>query len=78
MSRADFARINEEAAKRGDEAYANPRNLTAGSLKQLDPRMCAKRHLRLFAYSMGLTEVFERKFSGFIHAIEYISSRGQS
>jgi DNA ligase (NAD+) len=56
MTRADFARINEDAAARGDEAYANPRNLTAGSLKQLDPRICAKRHLRLFAYSVVADE----------------------
>jgi DNA ligase (NAD+) len=53
MTRADFARLNEEEAARGEEAYANPRNLTAGSLKQLDPRICAKRRLRLFAYSIG-------------------------
>ncbi len=56
MTRADFARINADAATRGEEAYANPRNLTAGSLKQLDPRICARRHLRLFAYSLGVTE----------------------
>jgi DNA ligase (NAD+) len=56
MTRADFARLNEEAAARGEEAYANPRNLTAGSLKQLDPRICAKRRLRLFAYSVGATD----------------------
>jgi DNA ligase (NAD+) len=56
MTRADFARINEEATARGEEAYANPRNLTAGSLKQLDPRICARRRLRLFAYSLGETD----------------------
>ncbi len=53
MTRADFARINEVEIEQGREAYANPRNLTAGSLKQLDPRICAKRRLRLFAYSLG-------------------------
>jgi DNA ligase (NAD+) len=53
MTRADFARLNEEEAAKGKEAYANPRNLTAGSLKQLDPRICAKRRLRLFAYAIG-------------------------
>jgi DNA ligase (NAD+) len=56
MTRADFAHINEEAAKEGEESYANPRNLTAGSLKQLDPKMCARRRLRLFAYSIGNAE----------------------
>jgi DNA ligase (NAD+) len=56
MTRADFARLNEAAAARGEEAYANPRNLTAGSLKQLDPKLCAKRRLRLFAYSVVATD----------------------
>jgi DNA ligase (NAD+) len=53
MTRADFARLNEEEAAKGEEAYANPRNLTAGSLKQLDSRLVAKRRLRLFSYSIG-------------------------
>jgi DNA ligase (NAD+) len=56
MSKADFARLNEEVAARGEDRYANPRNLTSGSLKQLDSRMTAKRRLRLFAYSLGALE----------------------
>jgi DNA ligase (NAD+) len=56
MSKADFARLNEEVAARGEQRYANPRNLTSGSLKQLDSRLTAKRRLRLFAYSLGQVE----------------------
>jgi DNA ligase (NAD+) len=56
MSKADFARLNEEVAARGEQRYANPRNLTSGSLKQLDSRLTAKRRLRLFAYSLGHIE----------------------
>jgi DNA ligase (NAD+) len=56
MSKADFARLNEEVAARGEQRYANPRNLTSGSLKQLDSRLTAKRRLRLFAYSLGHVE----------------------
>src|SRR5262249_38238574 len=41
MSRADFVRFNADRTARGEEKAANPRNLTAGSLKQLDPKMCA-------------------------------------
>jgi DNA ligase (NAD+) len=52
MSRADFVRFNQERTARGEEKAANPRNLTAGSLKQLDPKMCAQRRLSLFAYSL--------------------------
>ena len=40
-------------AARGEDRYANPRNLTSGSLKQLDSRLVAKRQLRLFSYSVG-------------------------
>jgi DNA ligase (NAD+) len=56
MSKADFARLNEEVAARGEDRYANPRNLTSGSLKQLDSRLTAKRRLRLFSYSVGAVE----------------------
>ncbi|MHB1423338.1 MAG: NAD-dependent DNA ligase LigA [Gemmataceae bacterium] len=56
MSKADFARLNEEVEARGEDRYANPRNLTSGSLKQLDSRLTAKRRLRLFAYSVGYVE----------------------
>ncbi len=56
MSRADFVRFNEEMVAKGEKKAANPRNLTAGSLKQLDPKMCAKRRLRLFAYATGALE----------------------
>jgi DNA ligase (NAD+) len=56
MTGTDFARLNEECAARGEEAYANPRNLTSGSLKLLDSREVAKRRLRLLAYSVGAVE----------------------
>ena len=56
MSRADFARNNEERKKAGEEVFVNPRNSTSGSLKLLDPKLCAKRRLRLFAYSLGAVE----------------------
>jgi DNA ligase (NAD+) len=56
MNRDELARINRERAKEDLEPYANPRNTTAGSLKLLDPRECAKRRLRLFAYSASATD----------------------
>jgi DNA ligase (NAD+) len=56
MTKADFAKVNEDARARGKKAYENPRNLTAGSLKLLDPKLCAERPLRLFAYSLGAVE----------------------
>jgi DNA ligase (NAD+) len=56
MTRAELVRINRERASEGQEPYANPRNLTAGSLKLLDPKECARRRLRLFTYALGATE----------------------
>ena len=61
MNRDELARINRERALEELEPYANPRNLTAGTLKLLDPRECAKRRLRLFTYSVGPTEGIEIK-----------------
>ncbi len=56
MTRAELARLNAERTKAGEEPYANARNTTAGTLKQLDPRECAKRRLSLFAYAVGALE----------------------
>lgn len=53
MCREDLVRLNRERASRQLEPFANPRNATAGSLKLLDPRLCAERRLRLFTYSLG-------------------------
>ncbi len=61
MSKADFARLNQDAQARGEKIYANPRNLTAGSLKLLDPRECASRKLRLLSYATGAIEGMELK-----------------
>lgn len=56
MTRADLVRLNRQREKEGLEPLANPRNTTAGSLKLLDPGLCAKRRLRLFAYALGEVE----------------------
>ena len=59
MTRAELVRINTERARRNEEPYANTRNLTAGTLKLLDPKECAKRKLSVFAYATGAIDGVE-------------------
>src|SRR5262249_41569775 len=56
MTTEELARLNKERTAKGLEPFANPRNSAAGTLKLLDPRLAAQRHLRLFTYSLGATE----------------------
>jgi DNA ligase (NAD+) len=56
MSKAAFHKVNEARKTSGEALFANPRNATSGSLKQLDRRITASRHLSFFAQSMGVCE----------------------
>lgn len=53
---AEFQRINAEREEAGDALYANPRNLAAGTIKQLDTREVAKRKLEIVLYGVGFCE----------------------
>jgi DNA ligase (NAD+) len=56
MPLAGFARMNEEAKKRGERLFVNPRNAAAGALRQLDAKITAQRPLEIFFYSTGAVE----------------------
>ncbi|HHH1497602.1 TPA: NAD-dependent DNA ligase LigA [Yersinia enterocolitica] len=56
MPLAGFEQLNDEARRKGGKVFANPRNAAAGSLRQLDPRITAKRPLTFFCYGVGLLE----------------------
>jgi DNA ligase (NAD+) len=56
MSKAGFERMNQERAERGEPLFANPRNSAAGAVRQLDPRITAKRPLDCFVYALGWAE----------------------
>lgn len=53
MTRSGFTRLNAERVRSELEPFANPRNAAAGSLKQLDPGVTARRPLRMWAYAIG-------------------------
>ncbi len=56
MTNSDLVILNEAQQAKGEPPFANTRNVTAGSIRVLDPRICAQRRLRFFAHSVGLTE----------------------
>ncbi len=56
MPQKGFEALNEEARRTDGKVFANPRNAAAGSLRQLDPRITAKRPLTFYCYGVGLIE----------------------
>ncbi|NQZ81384.1 MAG: NAD-dependent DNA ligase LigA [Colwellia sp.] len=53
MPKSSFDALNEQALKKGEKAFANPRNAAAGSLRQLDSKITAKRNLAFYVYGVG-------------------------
>lgn len=53
MPKKSFVALNEARDEAGEEPFANPRNAAAGSLRQLDPKLAAKRNLAIFVYGIG-------------------------
>jgi DNA ligase (NAD+) len=60
MSHREFDRINQERQKEGLDLYANPRNLTAGTVKLLDPKEAKQRQLKIVLYGLGGVEPVNR------------------
>lgn len=56
LPHAGFEKINQQARQNNDKLFANPRNAAAGSLRQLDPRITARRPLTFCCYGVGLPE----------------------
>jgi DNA ligase (NAD+) len=56
MPKASFNALNANALKKGEKTFANPRNAAAGSLRQLDSKIAAKRNLAFYVYGIGYVE----------------------
>ncbi len=71
---ADFKRMNEQLLKRGEEAFVNPRNSAAGSLRQLDSKITASRPLSVYLYEVGSVE--GKTFTTHQEKLEYLDAVG--
>lgn len=70
MHNIDLVWLNQRQADRGLPPYANTRNVCAGSIRQLDPRVSAERRLRLFVHGIGYCEgVSARSYSEFLEQL---------
>ena len=63
MPRKVFARLNEKREENGEKTFANPRNAAAGSLRQLDSKLCAARGLEIFVFNLQSAETIPERHS---------------
>jgi len=73
MNIDEFERLNKEREMAGEPLFANPRNAAAGSVRQLDPSITAKRRLHLACYGVGAIK--GREFSSQMEFIEWLKNK---
>src|SRR3989344_1103223 len=56
LGKSQFQKLNIQQKKKGEPEFANPRNIAAGSIRQLDPKITASRHLEVFIYDLAQAE----------------------
>ncbi len=73
MSKSGLEKLNKERAKRGEALFANPRNVAAGSIRQLDPKLTAARPLRMFVYDVAK---YEKEIPSQKEELEFLQKLG--
>lgn len=74
ISKKDFEKINKDQELLGLKTFANPRNAAAGSLRQLDPQIAAKRNLNIYIFNIQIIE--GHSLSTHSESLEYLKSIG--
>lgn len=74
MPRKSFAKLNAECEEAGVKTFANPRNAAAGSLRQLDSKITAKRGLDIFVFN--IQQCVGKTFTSHTESLEYLESQG--
>lgn len=73
MPKSVFQKLNEERELAGQALFANPRNAAAGSLRQLDPKIAAARHLDILIFNIQYVE--GKSFTDHVETLEYLESQ---
>jgi len=76
ISKDNFNKINEKQEEQGLQIFANPRNLAAGTLRQLDPKLTAKRPLDIFIFNLEYVQ--NNKFKSHSESLEFLKELGFS
>ena len=76
ISKENFKKVNEQQKEQGQQIFANPRNLAAGSLRQLDPKLTAKRPLDIFVFNLEYSQ--NNQFQSHSESLEFLSKLGFS
>ncbi|MBQ3335596.1 MAG: NAD-dependent DNA ligase LigA [Eubacteriaceae bacterium] len=74
MFKAGFAALNAERDARGEALFANPRNAAAGSIRQLDPKLCAERPLDIFVFNLESAD--DLTFASHNESLTYLKKLG--
>lgn len=76
MPKKSFLRLNEERGKKEEALFANPRNAAAGSLRQLDPKVAASRHLDIFLYGLATVTNSDETIEAHSQGLDFLDKLG--